>query len=87
MKEGAGRQELTHFRHAPKNNLNTVYYWPSSEDLQIGVKKVSECDNERVGYFSFSHSTNEHCSWALNETGSGNCFGGVRAGRGTNLPH
>lgn len=50
MSEGAGRQELTHFRHAP-NNLNTVFDWPSSEDVQIGVKKVSECDNERVGHF------------------------------------
>lgn len=50
MSEGAGRQELTHFRQAP-NNLNTVFDWLSSEDAQIGVKKVSECDNERVGHF------------------------------------
>lgn len=54
MKEGTECQEVTHFRHAPKNNLNTVYDWPSSKDVQIGVKKVSECDNERVGHFFLS---------------------------------
>lgn len=70
-----------------KNNLNTVYYWSSSEDVQIGVKKVSECDETMNMRGIFFLSANDHCSWALNETGSGNCFGGVRVGRGTNLPH
>lgn len=76
-----------HISNTYQKNLCTFYYCLFTEYVQIWVKQVRECDKTMNMWGIFSLSANDHCSWVLNETGSGNCFGGVRVGRGTNLPH